>query len=86
MRPTGLTFVLMFRRTHRLTADSTYLQPFKGINPATFEDSSSDWLELLDGGSNHEKAPLSSLLVKARALDVIVVIDGSADDSNSWPK
>jgi lysophospholipase len=71
--------------THTPT-DSTYLQPFKGINPATFEDSSSDWLELLDGGSNHEKAPLSSLLVKARELDVIVVIDGSADDSNYWPK
>ncbi|OJA08670.1 hypothetical protein AZE42_01184 [Rhizopogon vesiculosus] len=59
--------------------------PFKGVNPVTFEDSSSDWLELLDGGSNLEKTPLSSLLVKARGLDVVVVIDGSADDPNYWP-
>ncbi|KAG2146011.1 phospholipase B [Suillus bovinus] len=59
--------------------------PFKGINPGTFQDSSADQLELLDGGSNYEKIPLSSLLVNARGLDVVVVIDGSADDSNYWP-
>ncbi|KAG2150555.1 phospholipase B [Suillus clintonianus] len=59
--------------------------PFKGVNSVTFQDSSSDRLELLDGGSNLEKTPLSSLLVKARGLDVVVVIDGSADDGNLWP-
>jgi len=64
----------------------SYLQPFKGVNPETFEDSSSDWLELLDGGSNFEKTPLSSLLVKSRGLNVVVVVDGSADDPNFWPK
>ena len=48
--------------THAST-DGTYLQPFKGVNPATFEDSSSDWLELLDGGSNHEKAPLTIVFI-----------------------
>lgn len=57
-----------------------------GVSPATFEDSSSDLLELLDGGSNLEKTPLSSLLVNARGLDVVVVVDGSADDPNFWPK
>ncbi|KAG2119615.1 phospholipase B [Suillus discolor] len=59
--------------------------PFKGVNPGTFQDSSADQLELLDGGSNYEKVPLSSLLVKARGLDVVVVVDGSADDQNYWP-
>ena len=68
------------------STNSQYPQSFKGINPVTFEDSSSNWLELLDGGSNLEKSPLSSLLVKARGLDVVVVVDGSADDSNNWPK
>jgi len=48
--------------THAPT-DGTYPQPFKGVNPATFEDSSSDWLEHLDGGSNHEKAPLTIMFI-----------------------
>ncbi|KAG2057573.1 hypothetical protein BDR06DRAFT_877929, partial [Suillus hirtellus] len=49
------------------------------------ETASADQLELLDGGSNHEKVSFSSLLVKARGLDVVVVIDGSADNQNYWP-
>jgi len=53
-------------RTNVLThapTDGTCLQPFKGVNPATFEDSSSDWLELLVGGSNYEKAPLTIVFI-----------------------
>ncbi|KAG1895501.1 phospholipase B [Suillus fuscotomentosus] len=68
-----------------LTNWSSGEPPFKGVNPGTFQDSSADQLELLDGGSNYEKVPLSSLLVKARGLDVVVVVDGSADDQYHWP-
>ncbi|KAH7888717.1 phospholipase B [Phlebopus sp. FC_14] len=59
--------------------------PFQGVNPATFQDSSSEWLSLVSGGSNHEQIPLGSLLAKARGVDVVVAIDASADDGNRWP-
>ncbi|KAG0707370.1 phospholipase B [Suillus ampliporus] len=85
----GMDFLFDQLSSHTPSFDvkdtANWPNPFKGVNPVTFQDSSSDWLELLDGGSNLEKTPLSSLLVKARGLDVVVVIDGSADDSNYWP-
>ncbi|KAI0066051.1 phospholipase B [Artomyces pyxidatus] len=60
--------------------------PFQGIKPNNFEDSSSNWLELIDGSSNKENVPLGQLFVKARGLDAIVAIDASADDPvNGWP-
>ncbi|KAG1723798.1 phospholipase B [Suillus lakei] len=85
----GMSFIFNQLLSHTQSSDvmdaANWPNPFKGVNPATFQDSSSDQLELLDGGSNLEKTPLSSLLVKARGLDVVVVIDGSADDQNDWP-
>lgn len=59
---------------------------FQGVNPSTFQDSASQWLSLVDGGSNLERIPLGTLLTKARAVDVIVAVDASSDDSNQWPK
>lgn len=59
---------------------------FQGVNPVTFQDSSSQWLSLVDGGSNLEQVPLGSLFTKARTLDVVVAVDASSDDSNQWPK
>jgi lysophospholipase len=51
-----------------------------------FEDSSSRWLELIDGSSNGENVPLGTQFVKARALDVIFAVDGSADIAGVlWP-
>lgn len=52
----------------------------------TFKDSGSRWLELIDGSSNAENVPFGALFVKARGLDVVVAIDGSANlpDVN-WP-
>ncbi|KAF9227378.1 phospholipase B [Gyrodon lividus] len=58
---------------------------FQGVNPGTFQDSSSEWLSLVDGSSNLEQIPLGSLFVKARAMDVVVAIDASSDDPNRWP-
>ncbi len=59
---------------------------FRNVAPSTFADTNSDWLELIDGGSNGEVVPFSPLLVKARGLDVIVGVDSSADDDNNWPR
>ncbi|KAG7448332.1 phospholipase B [Guyanagaster necrorhizus] len=58
---------------------------FRNVAPSTFVDTNSDWLELIDGGSNGEVVPFNPLLVKARGLDIIVGIDSSADDENNWP-
>ncbi|KIJ68152.1 hypothetical protein HYDPIDRAFT_173810 [Hydnomerulius pinastri MD-312] len=58
---------------------------FQGVNPATFQDSSSEWLSLVSGGFNHEQVPLGSLLTKARGVDVVVAIDASSEDPNRWP-
>lgn len=61
--------------------------PFNGIKNSTFQDSASRWLELLDGSSNQENIPYGPLFVRERALDVIVTVEGSADDPvNNWPK
>jgi len=59
--------------------------PFFGIKNSTFQDANSRWLELIDGGSNLENVPMGPMLVKARGVDVLVAVDGSADDKNSWP-
>ncbi|KAG6842116.1 hypothetical protein C0991_002770 [Blastosporella zonata] len=75
-------------RDVRTRADdvANWPNPFHGMKNATFEDSSSEWLELIDGASNSENIPYAPLFVRARALDVIVTIEGSADDNvNLWP-
>ncbi|KAG6830791.1 hypothetical protein H0H92_014640 [Tricholoma furcatifolium] len=59
--------------------------PFNGLKNDTFQDSDSLWLELIDGASNQENVPYGPLFVKARQLDVVVTIEGSADDPNNWP-
>ncbi|KAI9569636.1 phospholipase B [Boletus coccyginus] len=58
---------------------------FQGVNPLMFQDASSQWLSLVDGGSNLEQIPLGALFTKERAVDVVVAVDASADDSNQWP-
>ncbi|KAF8071892.1 phospholipase B [Lyophyllum atratum] len=85
---TGLLYVLGRQlREVRTRADdvANWPNPFNGLKNATFEDSDKTWLELLDGASNHENVPYAPLFVRARGLDVIVTIEGSADDPNQWP-
>lgn len=61
--------------------------PFQGQQAGTFQDSNAAWLELIDGSSNQENIPYGPLLVNARGVDVIVTLEGSADDPvNNWPK
>ncbi|KAJ7262254.1 phospholipase B [Mycena haematopus] len=59
--------------------------PFNGLKSDTFQDTQATWLELIDGASNGENIPYGPLFVNSRGLDVIVTIEGSADDSNNWP-
>ncbi|KAH7919355.1 phospholipase B [Leucogyrophana mollusca] len=59
---------------------------FQNLTPSAFGDAASEWLDLIDGGSNGENVPLGNLFVKARELDVVVAIDAGADNAtNSWP-
>lgn len=84
---------LIFLLTQQLLAVRTraddvanWPNPFHNLAPSSFVDTQSRWLELIDGGSNNENLPLGALLVKARALDVLVAIDASNDiDDMKWP-
>lgn len=49
--------------------------PFFGLASSTFIDSAEEDLILVDGGEDGEVIPLQPLMVKAREVDVIVVID-----------
>lgn len=61
--------------------------PFQGQSSKTYQDTDATWLSLIDGASNSENVPYGPLLVNARNLDVIVTLEGSADDPiNGWPK
>ena len=61
--------------------------PFTGLRNTTFQDTKSKWLNLIDGTSNSANVPYDPLFVKARELDVIVTIEGSADHpEQNWPK
>ncbi|KAJ7901752.1 phospholipase B [Mycena olivaceomarginata] len=59
--------------------------PFNGLKSDTYQDTKATWIELIDGASNGENIPYGPLFVKSRGLDVIVTIEGSADDTNNWP-
>lgn len=64
---------------------SNWPNPFNGLKSETFKDSGSRWLDLLDGASNAENVPYGPLLVKSRAVDVIITAESSAD-LLSFPK
>ncbi|EEB95699.1 hypothetical protein MPER_05289, partial [Moniliophthora perniciosa FA553] len=84
----GLLYVLSRQLSQvRTRADdvANWPSPFNGIKNSTFRDSSATWLELLDGASNGENVPYAPLFVRERGLDVIVTLEGSADDPNNWP-
>lgn len=62
------------------------ISPFHGLGSPAFEDSLSPELELVDGGTNGEVIPLNPLFVKARGIDTIIAVDGSADTDENWPE
>ncbi|KIM35894.1 hypothetical protein M413DRAFT_32127 [Hebeloma cylindrosporum] len=57
-----------------------YPNPFKGVAGQSFIDTNEDLLSLVDGGHDGENIPIQPLLVKARGVDTIFVIDVSDDD------
>ncbi|KAI0092923.1 phospholipase B [Irpex rosettiformis] len=84
----GLLYSLQrLLRSTRTRADdvANWPNPFHNIKNDTFQDSASKWLEFIDGSSNAENVPLGPMFVKARGLDMVVAVDGSADDLQSWP-
>jgi lysophospholipase len=54
---------------------ASWPNPFYGVAPETFIASNQVDLTLVDGGEDGEVIPLQPLLVKARAVDVILAID-----------
>ncbi|KAI0313887.1 phospholipase B [Amylostereum chailletii] len=59
--------------------------PFQSISASTFQDSSSLYLSMVDGGENLENVPLGPMFVKARDMDFVVAVDGSFDTTDTWP-
>ena len=64
---------------------------FKSLEAVGANDSDLTWmsadndvLELVDGGLNGENVPLMPLLVKSRAVDAILALDGSADTDDNY--
>ncbi|KAF8161040.1 phospholipase B [Crassisporium funariophilum] len=85
----GLLYVLSRQLQEvRTRADdvANWPNPFYQLQNRSFQDVNATWLELLDGSSNQENIPYGPLFVRARGLDVIVTLEGSADDPiNNWP-
>ncbi|KAG5650185.1 hypothetical protein H0H81_000391, partial [Sphagnurus paluster] len=84
----GLLYVLsrQLREVRTRANDvANWPSPFQGLKNSTFEDSDKNWLEIIDGASNHENVPFGPLFVRARGIDVIVTIEGTSDDINNWP-
>ena len=52
-----------------------YPNPFKGVAAHSFIDTNENLLSLVDGGHDGENIPIQPLLVKARGVDTIFVID-----------
>jgi lysophospholipase len=46
-----------------------------GQNSSTFPESNQEVLTLVDGGEDGQVIPLAPLVLKARALDVVIAID-----------
>ncbi|KAL8283472.1 hypothetical protein RQP46_005575 [Phenoliferia psychrophenolica] len=59
--------------------------PFRGINNGTFEDSNETQLGLMDGGLDGEVDPIAPLLVPARGVDTMIVLDSTADSALNKP-
>lgn len=66
---------------------ANFLNSFRDFQPYgnyTFESASNEILQITDGGEDGQNVPLDPLLVKARAIDTIFAIDGSADTENNY--
>ncbi|KAJ6456403.1 lysophospholipase [Mycena sanguinolenta] len=69
--------------TLRLDA-SNYPNAFHGVAPETFADAGETILAMVDGGEDGQVTPLQPMLVKDRAIDVIIAIDAFNDAPNNF--
>lgn len=58
--------------------------PFKGYRADTNRFKGEDYIDLVDGGLANQNIPFEPLIQPARALDMIVGVDASSDQSG-WP-
>ncbi|KAJ7243596.1 lysophospholipase [Mycena haematopus] len=57
---------------------------FRGVAPESFADSGETVLALVDGGEDGQVTPLQPMLVRDRAIDVVIAIDGINDTPDNW--
>jgi hypothetical protein len=55
---------------------SNFPNPFHGVAPGTFADSGETVLAMVDGGEDGQITPLQPMLVRDRAVDVLIAVDG----------
>ncbi|BGP04518.1 hypothetical protein JCM10049v2_000320 [Rhodotorula toruloides] len=66
---------------------ANYPNSFGNFTPEggyTFESSGNEILQITDGGEDGSNVPLYPLLIKARAVDAVFAVDGSADTSETY--
>lgn len=56
--------------------------PFRGLGTKDYFEKEDEQLHLIDGGLGNEVTPYHPLLVRARKVEVIIAIDGTADFNN----
>ncbi|ODA83995.1 hypothetical protein RJ55_02513 [Drechmeria coniospora] len=64
---------------------ASWPNPFYKLSAGSNINANASLLTLVDGGEALENIPLHPLTLKARRVDVIFAIDGSADTNTSWP-
>ncbi|KAJ7895004.1 lysophospholipase catalytic domain-containing protein [Mycena olivaceomarginata] len=63
---------------------SNFPNPFHGVAPGTFADSGETVLAMVDGGEDGQITPLQPMLVRDRAVDVLIAIDGINDTPDNF--
>ncbi|KAK9445441.1 lysophospholipase Plb1 [Metarhizium brunneum] len=64
---------------------ASWPNPFYKFDGGSNINANASLLTLVDGGEALENIPLHPLTLKARQVDVIFAVDGSADTQTSWP-
>lgn len=59
--------------------------PFQGVNVGAYEDAQQTQLRLIDGGLDGEVDAIEPVIVPARKVDILVVVDGTSDSAMNRP-
>ncbi|KAJ7858829.1 lysophospholipase [Mycena olivaceomarginata] len=63
---------------------SNFPNPFHGVAAGTFTDSGETVLAMVDGGEDGQITPLQPMLVRDRAVDVLIAVDGINDTPDNF--